>query len=128
MIISFGGDNFKCFFLIEKSNYTTICELNKVLKNVLNPEKDDIKKEIESIIFEEIEIIKWESFISEIRYWFNQNKPNKLKFIKHTFSNGRNHYAGQFTISKKDFSFLLKFIEKIDVVEINQFWLHESQH
>lgn len=125
MTVLFGGDNVKSFFSIEKSNIESLYDLNSILKTILNPKKFIIKEDICSIIFEEIDIIKWESFISELKYWFEYNQK-KIKYIKYTFSTGRNHHSAQFIISKKDFLNILNYIKKINVNEIDQFWLYEK--
>ncbi len=125
MTISFGGDNVKCFFSVEKSTNSTLYDFNSVLKALMNPKNFIVKEDIRSIIFEEIDLIKWESFISEVKYWFHI-RQKKLKFIKYTFSSGRNHYSAQFIISKTDFLEFMKYVKKINVNEIDQFWLFEK--
>ena len=125
MIVIFGGDNLKSFFSIEKSNIDNLYDLNAALKKLLDPKKFIIKEDIGSIVFEEIELVKWESFISELRYWFEKNQK-RIKYIKYTFSTGRNHHSAHFNVSKKDFLNILNYIKKINVNEIDQFWLYEK--
>jgi hypothetical protein len=123
MVVLFGGDNYKCFFSVEKlKNKIILYQFNDVLKQMLKPKTNHIKEDINSLIFEEIENIKWYSFVTEIQYWFKINSK-KIKIVNYNFSSGRSHYSGQFSIAVKDFQLLLKYIKKIDSKELDQFWL-----